>query len=234
VSLEDLENYRFEAHWQAARAQLETVSDELRSLAAVSPRAELGARQAHPVSGDGIGPGEGFPGSRSPSCRPPTRQGSSSRRGPRRSRMLCSLLPVDILTAGTSSTALSADSALTAFSAYAITRVAVCSVSSSSVMSSFAPPATAARARPGPNGRERPAANGRADPFRFRKEHSMPAQCLGYPSGFDNPADIGSRESASRRCVCSSTMAQTYWRISHPRNWQGQCSPSSSRNPGFI
>jgi hypothetical protein len=32
-------------------------------LAAVSPRAELGARQAHPVSGNGIGPGEGFPGS---------------------------------------------------------------------------------------------------------------------------------------------------------------------------
>jgi hypothetical protein len=80
VSLEDLENYHFEA--QAARAQLETASDERHSLAAVSPRAELGARKAHPVSGDGIGPGEGFSGSRSPSFRPPTPQGSSSRRVP--------------------------------------------------------------------------------------------------------------------------------------------------------
>jgi hypothetical protein len=35
VSLKDLENYHFEV--QAARAQLETVSDKLRSLAAVSP-----------------------------------------------------------------------------------------------------------------------------------------------------------------------------------------------------
>jgi hypothetical protein len=55
-------------------------------------------------------------GSRAPSFRPPTPQGSSSRRGPRtpsrRSRMLCSLIPVDIPTAATASTALSADSAL--------------------------------------------------------------------------------------------------------------------------
>jgi hypothetical protein len=64
VSLEDLENlnYRFEA--QAARAQLETVSDELRSesLAAVSPRLSWGAQ--HPVSGRGMGsgPGRGSPG----------------------------------------------------------------------------------------------------------------------------------------------------------------------------
>jgi hypothetical protein len=71
----------------------------------------------------------------------------------------------------TASTALSADSALAAYSACAVTRIAVGSDSSSSVMASLAPPAPAARARPGPGGRVRPAAaDGRAVPFRFRKE----------------------------------------------------------------
>ncbi len=67
MSLANLVNYLFEA--KATRAQLETVSDELRSLGAVTQRAELGARQAHPVSVDRIRPGEGFPWSLPTSCR---------------------------------------------------------------------------------------------------------------------------------------------------------------------
>ncbi len=58
------------------------------------------------------------PGSHLFLLRLPAPQGSSSRRGPRtpsrRSRMLCSLIPVDIPTAAAASTALSADRALTA------------------------------------------------------------------------------------------------------------------------
>jgi hypothetical protein len=59
MSLEDLENYRFGA--QAAQAQIETVNDELRSLAAVSPRAELGRARSTQCQGMGLGPGRGSP-----------------------------------------------------------------------------------------------------------------------------------------------------------------------------
>ncbi len=116
----------------------------------------------------GLGPGTVSDRVPRPAVRPPTPQGSSSRRGPRTPPRRS--LIVDIPTAGTASTALSADSALTAYSACAVTRVAVCSDSSPSVMSSLAPPAPAARARPGQGGRVRPAADGRAGPFQFQKE----------------------------------------------------------------
>ena len=117
-------------------------------------------------------------GSRAPSFRPPTPQGSSSRRGPRtpsrRSRMLCSLIPVDIPTAATASTALSADSALTAY--FGLCHNPSCSLQRFVVISHvIACPAGTRRARrPGPGGRVRPAADGRAGPFRFRKERIAP------------------------------------------------------------
>jgi hypothetical protein len=114
---------------------------------------------------------------------------------------------------------LSADSALTAYSACAVTRIAVCSDSSSS---SLSPPAPADRrgapARPGPpGGRVRPAADGRAGPFRFRKELYRSSRNVTSPEGTRDSGRTFVLQAAStvtRRPVTGPavTVTRTGWR----------------------